>query len=392
MKSKAIAAASLALAGPGMAQERASVAPRNMQAITPALADYTDNVLFGDVWLRPELSPRDRSLVTVSALIATGKTAQLTSHLNRALENGVEPSQVAGLVTHLAFYTGWPNAVSSLGVVEQVFVERKIDVAALRGAVGEQLPLPASDAARARGVDDTVGRVAPKLAALTNDVLFEDLWRRPNLSARDRSLVTIAALAANGDDGQLAFHVPRGIENGLTRGEIFEAFTHLAFYAGWPKAMSAVGAAGKAFDGAEQPANAVPPLTIHRLGEQVTLGPASNFIGRVTTEAPFKGTGGASIGGATVRFEPGARSNWHTHPLGQLLVVTKGSGYIQNESGPVQLIRPGDTVWTAPGVKHWHGAAAESGLTHVAISEAKDGKSVDWLEPVTDEQYRKGPR
>jgi 4-carboxymuconolactone decarboxylase len=392
MKSKAIAAASLALAGPGVAQERPSVAPKNMQAITPALAGYTDNVLFGDVWLRPELSPRDRSLVTVSVLIATGKTAQLTSHLNRALENGVEPGEVAGLVTHLAFYTGWPNAVSSLGVVEQVFAERKVDIAALRSAVDEPLSLPASDAARARGVNDTVGPVAPKLAALTNDVLFDDLWRRPDLSARDRSLVTVAALAANGDDGQLAFHVPRGIENGLTREEIVEAFTHLAFYAGWPKAMSAVGAAGKAFDGAAQQASVAPPLTIHRLGEQITPGPAGNFTGRVTTEAPFKGTGGASIGGATVRFEPGARSNWHTHPLGQLLVVTEGSGYIQNEGGPVQVIRPGDTVWTAPGVKHWHGAAPDIGLTHVAISEAKDGKSVDWLEPVTDDQYRKGPR
>lgn len=81
-----------------------------------------------------------------------------------------------------------------------------------------------------------------------------------------------------------------------------------------------------------------------------------------------------------------------THPLGQLLVVTDGFGYIQNEGELVQLIRPGDTVWTAPGIKHWHGAAPDSGLTHVAISEAKDGKSVDWLEPVTDEQYRKGPR
>lgn len=392
MKSKAIAAASLALAGPGLAQERVSVAPRNMQAITPALAAYTDNVLFGDVWLRPDLSPRDRSLVTVSALVATGKTAQLTSHLNRALANGVEPGEVAGLVTHLAFYTGWPNAVSSLGVVEQVFAERKVDVAALRGAAGAPLPLPASDAARARGVDETVGRVAPKLAALTNDVLFDDLWRRPDLSARDRSLVTVAALAANGDDGQLAFHVPRGIENGLTREEIIEAFTHLAFYAGWPRAMSAVGAAGKAFAGPNQAPGDGAPLTIHRHGEQITPGPASNFTGRVTTEAPFRGTGGASIGGATVRFEPGARSNWHTHPLGQLLVVTDGLGYVQNEGGPVQLIRPGDAVWTAPGVKHWHGAAPDIGLTHVAISEVTDGKSVDWLEPVTDDQYRKGPR
>lgn len=167
-------------------------------------------------------------------------------------------------------------------------------------------------------MDQAIAPVAKKLATLTTDVLFNDLWRRPDLSARDRSLVTIAALAANGDDGQLVFHVPRGIENGLTREEIVEAFTHLAFFAGWQKAMPAVGSTGKAFDGAEQQATAALPLTIHHLGEQLTPGPASNFTGRATTEAPFRGTGGA-------------RSNWRTHPLGQLLVVTAGSGYVQNE-------------------------------------------------------------
>src|SRR6185503_19382295 len=110
------------------AQERPSVAPKNMQAIAPALAEYTDKVLFGDVWVRPGLTPRDRSLVTVSALIATGKTPQLGGHLNRSLGNGLRPAEVAGVVTHLAFYTGWPNAVSALNVVEEVFAERKIDM------------------------------------------------------------------------------------------------------------------------------------------------------------------------------------------------------------------------------------------------------------------------
>lgn len=180
------------------------------------------------------------------------------------------------------------------------------------------MPVTGSDALRARTVDQAIAPVAKKLATLTTDVLFNDLWRRPDLSARDRSLVTIAALAANGDDGQLVFHVPRGIENGLTREEIVEAFTHLAFFAGWQKAMPAVGSTGKAFDRAEQQATAALPLTIHHLGEQLTPGPASNFTGRATTEAPFRGTGGA-------------RSNWRSHPLGQLLVLTAGSGYVQNE-------------------------------------------------------------
>lgn len=390
MKSVVAAMAALTLATPVEAQERKSVAPKAMQAVAPGLAGYTDEVLFGDVWVSPALSPRDRSLVTVSVLIATGKTAQLTGHLGRALDNGVKPAEIAGAVTHLAFYTGWPNAVSSLEVVEKVFTDKGVDMAALRAPIGTPLPLPASDAARAQGVVTTIGPSAPKLAALTNDVLFGDLWRRPDPSPRDRSLVTIAALAANGDEGGLTFHVQLGLQNGLTRSQIGEALTHLAFYAGWPKAMGAVAVADRVFkdlDAAQAPATA-DRLVVTPPGAQPVQGPAANFTGAVTVTSPFKGSGDARLGGATVTFQPGARSNWHSHPLGQLLVVTQGEGLTQVDGEPVRQIKSGDVVWTPPGVKHWHGATTASALTHVAVAEALDGKSVTWLEPVTDTEYR----
>ena len=120
------------------------------QKVAPGLATLTDDVLFGDVWRRPELSPRDRSLVTISVLIATGKPAQLAGHLGRALDNGVQPSEASALLAHLAIYCGWPSAVSALDVYDQVYTARKVDTAALR-APGPRLPTPASDAARARG-------------------------------------------------------------------------------------------------------------------------------------------------------------------------------------------------------------------------------------------------
>jgi 4-carboxymuconolactone decarboxylase len=209
------------------------------QKIAPGLATLTDEVLFGDVWRRPELSPRDRSLLTISVLIATGKPAQLAGHLGRALDNGVLPSEASGLLAHLAIYCGWPSAVSALDVYDQVYTVRKVDTAALR-AVGPRLPTPASDAARAEAVNDELAAVAPKFVQLTNDVVFDDLWRRSDLSARDRSLVTIAALAAIGDDDQLDFYLRRGLESGLTRAQITEALTHLGFYAGWAKATRAM--------------------------------------------------------------------------------------------------------------------------------------------------------
>jgi quercetin dioxygenase-like cupin family protein len=100
----------------------------------------------------------------------------------------------------------------------------------------------------------------------------------------------------------------------------------------------------------------------------------------------------ARVAGASVTFEPGARTAWHTHPLGQTLIVTAGCGWVQREGAPVEEIRPGDVVWFAPEEKHWHGATATTGMTHIAIQEALNGKVVDWMEQVADEEYQRGPR
>lgn len=121
-----------------------------------------------------------------------------------------------------------------------------------------------------------------------------------------------------------------------------------------------------------------------------TAGSSGNFTGAVRVDDRFKGSGDARIGGGTVTFEPGARTAWHAHPLGQTLIVTTGVGRVQHWDGPVQEIRPGDTVWIPPGVKHWHGASATVGMSHIAISEALDGKTVEWMEQVSDEQYGAG--
>jgi quercetin dioxygenase-like cupin family protein len=130
-------------------------------------------------------------------------------------------------------------------------------------------------------------------------------------------------------------------------------------------------------------------MEITRSGSQPSAkGTAEYFTGTVRIDAPFAGEQPARIGGATVTFEPGARTAWHTHPLGQTLIVTAGLGWVQREGGEVQAIRPGDIVWIAPGEKHWHGATATTAMTHIAIAEAMNGSPVDWMEQVTDEQYR----
>jgi quercetin dioxygenase-like cupin family protein len=129
-------------------------------------------------------------------------------------------------------------------------------------------------------------------------------------------------------------------------------------------------------------------MDIKRIGSQdSTKGPAEYFTGTVRVDPLFQAADPARVAGASVTFEPGARTAWHTHPLGQTLLVMTGCGRAQRWGGPIEEIRPGDIVWFAPGEKHWHGAAATTAMTHIAIQERLDGRTVDWLEKVTDEQY-----
>lgn len=131
-------------------------------------------------------------------------------------------------------------------------------------------------------------------------------------------------------------------------------------------------------------------MEIRRAGAQASgKGPADWFTGSVRIDPLFNGFDPARVQGAHVTFEPGARTAWHTHPLGQTLIVTSGKGLAQRLGGAIEEILPGDVVWFPPGEKHWHGASPTTAMTHIAIQEVLDGKVVDWMEPVTDEQYRR---
>jgi len=132
-------------------------------------------------------------------------------------------------------------------------------------------------------------------------------------------------------------------------------------------------------------------MEINRNGSQPSArGPEEYFTGAVRVDRLFEAPAPARVLGASVTFEPGARTAWHTHPLGQTLIVTAGCGLVQSWGGPVRKIRPGDVVWCQPGEKHWHGATAAAAMTHIAILEHLDGKNVEWMEKVSDEEYAAG--
>jgi 4-carboxymuconolactone decarboxylase len=221
----------------------------DVQSVAPALEAYTKNRLLSEVWKRPGLVPRDRSIVTLAALIARNQTIELPYHLNLALDNGVKPREISEIITHLAFYAGWANAMAAVAVAKDVFAMRHIGADQLPAASVTLLPLnEAAEAQRAKSVSVQFGADFPGVVEYTTDVLFRDLWLRPDLTPRDRSLVTISALIANGQTAQLAAHLNRAMDNGLTQQQAAEAITHLAFYVGWPNVFSAMPIAKDVFE------------------------------------------------------------------------------------------------------------------------------------------------
>ncbi len=257
MKQLAPLALALSLAASALAhaeqntlgEQQHVITTENLRMVSPALERYARESLIGDLWQRPDLSPRDRSIITIAALVARNQTIELSTHLTLALDNGVQPREISEIITHLAFYAGWANAMSAVAVVRDVFAERNIGTDQLPAASPELLPLDeAAEAQRATRVEQQFGTVAPGIVQYTTDVLFRDLWLRPDLAPRDRSLVTVSALIATGQVAQIPYHLNRAMDNGLTQPHAGEVITHLAFYVGWPNAFSALPVAKEVFE------------------------------------------------------------------------------------------------------------------------------------------------
>ena len=250
----AVFVGSLALIAPtAQAQEvkvmsKPKVTSQDVGAVAPALAKYTQDRLLDDVWKRPGLTPRDRGIVTLAALIARNQTADMAFYLSLALENGVKPREISEVITHLAFYSGWSNALSAVAVAKDVFAERNIGLDQLPVASPKLLPLDeTAEAQRAERVGQQFSAAFPGIVQNTMDILFRDLWLRPDLAPRDRGLITVSALIATGQVAQMPYHLNRAMDNGLTQEEASEAIAHLAFYVGWPNVFSALPVAKDVF-------------------------------------------------------------------------------------------------------------------------------------------------
>ncbi|MFS4436595.1 carboxymuconolactone decarboxylase family protein [Paracoccaceae bacterium GXU_MW_L88] len=248
---RTLAPLAVALLLTGTASLAQTVSP--LERAAPALAAYNADVVEGDLWQRDGLSPRDRSVVSVAALIAGEKTELQPQEFARALDNGVTPSELSGIITHLAFYSGWNNGVVAAETAADLYDQRGIATTDLPGADIELLPLDKqTEDARQSNVQETYGPTSQGVVDFTQDPLFLDLWQRPDLDPRDRSLVTVSSLVTNGQSEQVTFHLNRAMDNGLTREEASEALTQLAFYANWPNVFSAMPVFQDVFDSREQ--------------------------------------------------------------------------------------------------------------------------------------------
>ncbi len=238
-----------------------------------------------------------------------------------------------------------------------------------------------------------LGNFAPKFAELNDDVLFGEVWSRTDkLSLRDRSIVTVTALVSSGIiDSSLTFHLQEAKKNGVTRTEIAEILTQVAFYAGWPKAWGAFRQAVEVWKDETEATSAKEKF------EQEIIFPIGNpntayakyFIGN-SYIAPISTE---QVKFNNVTFEPGCRNNWHIHHAtkggGQMLVCVAGRGWYQEEGKPAVELLPGTVIHIPANVKHWHGAAADSWMSHLAFELEGENTSNEWLEPVDDEQYGK---
>ena len=230
-----------------------------------------------------------------------------------------------------------------------------------------------------------LGDFAPKFAQLNDDVLFGEVWAREDaLSARDRSLVTVVALMAQGlVDSSFSYHLMSAKANGFTREEIAEVLTHAAFYAGWPKAWAAFRMAKEVWTQAADEADA---MAAHAAQMVFPVGaPNDGFAQYFSGKSYLAPLSTAQVPMYNVTFEPGCRNNWHIHHAqkggGQMLLCVAGRGWYQAWGEAPQALHPGDVVNIPAGVKHWHGAAADSWFSHIAVEAPGEGCQNEWLEP-----------
>jgi len=340
------------------------------------------------------LNASQEKIVTIAAFTANGNLQKLKTALGDGLAAGLTINEIKEILVQMYAYTGFPRSLNGINTFMGVLEERQQK--GIKDESGrEPSALPANRSSIELGTEIQTRLIgapasgkyiafAPAIDAFLKGHLFGDIFGRDNLDFQSRELATISALASiEGVNPQLQSHFNVGLNTGLSAAQLRSLIAVLEADVGKKEAANADETLAKVLSNRQ----AEQSITVTRSGSlSSSQGAAEYFTGSVMVNMLFTAQEPSRTTGGLVTFQPGARTAWHSHPLGQTLIVTAGTGRIQRWGGPIEEIRQGDVVRIPPGVKHWHGAAADSAMTHIAIQESLDGKTADWKEQVSDEQ------
>ncbi len=344
------------------------------------------------------LNAKQESIVTIAAFTASGDLQKLKIALNEGLDAGLTVNEIKEILVQLYAYAGFPRSLNAIGTFMEVIEER--EKKGIQNEIGNEAgAFPANKSRMELGtqiqtqlvgkpVSGPIFTFTPAIDRFLKEHLFADIFGRDNLDFKSREIATLSALAnMEGLSPQMASHFKASLNIGLTEMQLKSLISVIESRVGQYQADNAAAVLAKAL-GSDQAGAKARKITVTHTGSQPPRkGPAEWFTGSVSIDTPFKASEPAHFYGANVVFEAGSRTAWHTHELGQLLIVTSGTGLVHRWGDAAQEIRKGDVVWIPPHQKHWHGAAPDSPMTHIAIVEEQNRPSTQWLEKVSDKQY-----
>jgi 4-carboxymuconolactone decarboxylase len=343
-----------------------------------------------------ELDAEQQSMIRIAAFTTKGNLPQLKTALSDGLNAGLTINEIKEALIQLYAYTGFPRSLNALNTLMTVLKEREANgINDPEGAAAA--PLPKSKTKLQFGtamqtklvgqpVKGAVYEFAPAIDQFLKEHLFADIFGRNNLDWKTRELVTITALATLGNvEAQLRSHFNVGIYNGLTEPQLIQLVSIIYNKIGAIEGNAATeilrSVLGKKINTPETTKQKTD--TIFATGQKITN---NNFTGTAYLHQMVMTDSSNKVQVGNVTFTPGARSNWHYHPGGQILLITSGTGYYQEKGSPKRIIRKGDVVNCPPNILHWHGASTKEEMVQIAITNTQKG-TVVWLQPVTDEEY-----
>lgn len=358
------------------------------------------------------LSDKEKSIVKIAALTTTGDLKNLRTALSEGLDAKLTINEIKEILVQMYAYAGFPRSLNGINTFMSVLDERKKsgikDVEGKtatpindkgdkyeRGRKNLEVLSGQTQAKPAKGY----GEFSPEIDRFLKEHLFADIFDSDVLNYQQRELATISALAAmTGVEPQLESHLSVGMNNGLTENQLKLVFELIERTINKEqseiarKSLAKIIAAKqnnqKSINTGKTTADKSENITDETIFPKGVKAPSENFTGTVYVQFLAQKTANNSFSIGSVTFEPGARSNWHRHPAGQTLLVIFGKGLYQEKGKPIKTISKGDVVICDPDIEHWHGATPKSQMTHIAITNFKGETAVNWLEPVTDEEYK----